>query len=600
MTALRVPSRVSELAADQTDASISVGAGGASGDLVVKTNTTERFRVTFAGLTSYSFGDAVQSTALTPAAGKLWNLTHGYTASPDTGYVPSVRLARILSHPATTTTGTNGTNSATINVTSTTGFAASGTIYVSGDATAVTYTGKTGTSFTGCSSHAAITAGTAITDFPFQGDAVENLSTLVVKAESSASTNGVQPVGVYARATNSGTSASALTAVSPDACGLYGHGVINSGGNGVAAGGCFVATKQSGSTGTNTALQLFSLNNVSDSSYSATGVSDTAFWVNAGGSYQSGAGMLFATAGKQFDVGIGFLKIGSVSSVKTASISDDSDSVTSLRISGSHTYGVDFAGGTFSVGPIRLPNQSSVYGRNAANDADVALFRFNSSDRLHFQTTTEFADGLNIVLNTTTGTMIGTGSTQKLGFLGATPIVRPSSTTDLRAALINFGLYTSGGASPLDLNGGKLTAAAGVFAAAGSVSTTGAIRLANGATNGAIKARNAADDADVTMCNLNSSDQFQVTPVLKPLDDISMTEGKNILIGTTTGTKIGHSTSSKIGFWNKTPIVQPTTGISGASNTNPGTGTAITSTSTFGGYTLAQLAAVIINTGLAA
>lgn len=36
------------------------------------------------------------------------------------------------------------------------------------------------------------------------------------------------------------------------------------------------------------------------------------------------------------------------------------------------------------------------------------------------------ADGINVILDSTTGTKVGTASTQKLGFLGATPIVRAS------------------------------------------------------------------------------------------------------------------------------------------------------------------------------
>jgi hypothetical protein len=57
-------------------------------------------------------------------------------------------------------------------------------------------------------------------------------------------------------------------------------------------------------------------------------------------------------------------------------------------------------------------------------------------------------DGANIAFGTTTGTQLGTGSTQKIGFYGATPVVKPTSTTDLRAALINLGLYTTGGRQP--------------------------------------------------------------------------------------------------------------------------------------------------------
>jgi hypothetical protein len=40
-----------------------------------------------------------------------------------------------------------------------------------------------------------------------------------------------------------------------------------------------------------------------------------------------------------------------------------------------------------------------------------------------------FADGLDIILNATTGTKIGTATTQKLGFWNATPVVRPSAYT---------------------------------------------------------------------------------------------------------------------------------------------------------------------------
>ena len=33
---------------------------------------------------------------------------------------------------------------------------------------------------------------------------------------------------------------------------------------------------------------------------------------------------------------------------------------------------------------------------------------------------------------------------------------------------------------------------------------------------------------------------------------------KNLILGTTTGTKIGTATSQKLGFYNATPVVQPT------------------------------------------
>jgi hypothetical protein len=73
----------------------------------------------------------------------------------------------------------------------------------------------------------------------------------------------------------------------------------------------------------------------------------------------------------------------------------------------------------------------------------------------------------------------------------------------------------------------------------------------------------------------------------------------NLLLNTSTGVKIGTATNEKLAFWNKTPIIQPTTGITGATLVGGG-GTTITDTDTFGGYTVAQLAAILINTGLTA
>lgn len=40
-------------------------------------------------------------------------------------------------------------------------------------------------------------------------------------------------------------------------------------------------------------------------------------------------------------------------------------------------------------------------------------------------------------------------------------------------------------------------------------------------------------------------------------DDLTISEAKNIILGTTTGTKIGTATTQKIGFFNATPIIRP-------------------------------------------
>jgi hypothetical protein len=50
-------------------------------------------------------------------------------------------------------------------------------------------------------------------------------------------------------------------------------------------------------------------------------------------------------------------------------------------------------------------------------------------------------DGYNFVFGTTTGTMIGTGSTQKIAFFGATPVIQ--QTGDVGTGLTTLGLITS-------------------------------------------------------------------------------------------------------------------------------------------------------------
>jgi hypothetical protein len=75
--------------------------------------------------------------------------------------------------------------------------------------------------------------------------------------------------------------------------------------------------------------------------------------------------------------------------------------------------------------------------------------------------------------------------------------------------------------------------------------------------------------------------------------------GKDIYFDTATGTKIGAATNQKFAFWNKTPIVQPTTAFaSGTLISN--LGTPLTNTDTIDGYTIQQIVKALVNVGLLA
>ncbi len=87
----------------------------------------------------------------------LWRQRTQYHGSTTAGQY----LLGIINGASTTATGVNALNSSTFNVAATAGFQTVGSFIYSG--TVVTYTGKTSTSFTGCSNHAATTGGEAVT-----------------------------------------------------------------------------------------------------------------------------------------------------------------------------------------------------------------------------------------------------------------------------------------------------------------------------------------------------------------------------------------------------------------------------------------------------
>lgn len=81
--------------------------------------------------------------------------------------------------------------------------------------------------------------------------------------------------------------------------------------------------------------------------------------------------------------------------------------------------------------------------------------------------------------------------------------------------------------------------------------------------------------------------------------NVEFNDAVNIVLGTTTGTKIGTATSQKLSFYNATPIIQPTTSVSGATFT-ANAGTAVNDASTFDGYTIKQVVKALRNLGLLA
>jgi hypothetical protein len=82
-------------------------------------------------------------------------------------------------------------------------------------------------------------------------------------------------------------------------------------------------------------------------------------------------------------------------------------------------------------------------------------------------------------------------------------------------------------------------------------------------------------------------------------NDLTISDTRNIILATTTGTKIGTATTQKLAFYGSTPVSQLTTAVSAATLVGGG-GTALTDTDTFDGYTLKQIVAALRQLGLLA
>lgn len=187
-----------------------------------------------------------------------------------------------------------------------------------------------------------------------------------------------------------------------------------------------------------------------------------------------------------------------------------------------------------------------------------------------------------IILATTTGTKFGTGSTQKLAFLGATPVTRQANTTDLKDLLVTFGLLASGGATPLNLDSGALTPGAVTFTADNTVNdgvdfalaTTTGTKFGTGSTQkmaflGATPATRQANTTDLkdllvtfgllanggaTPLNLDAGALSAGTGAFT--GDVTLGASADLVMATTTGTKFGTVSTQKLAFWGGTPAAK--------------------------------------------
>lgn len=239
-------------------------------------------------------------------------------------------------------------------------------------------------------------------------------------------------------------------------------------------------------------------------------------------------------------------------------------------------------------GSVRLGNGigGSVTFRNAANSNDISAVYATSDDGVWLN-----SGGGNVFLsnggaarlwvssagltvipgsNITTygaGFKVGASSAELIGRWGSTPISQPANTVALDDVLANTGLRATGGIANFT----------NPVAVGTNPASTGSVRLPDA---GAIWWRNNTNTGDTAsiqgasgiiyfdQMNDAGYHEFRVgaaytTSIRLGLSmatlftNATVSEGKNLIFGATTGTKLGTNTLQKLSFWNATPIVQP-------------------------------------------
>jgi len=94
----------------------------------------------------------------------------------------------------------------------------------------------------------------------------------------------------------------------------------------------------------------------------------------------------------------------------------------------------------------------------------------------------------------------------------------------------------------------------------------------------------------------NSGFLLDVNGTARFSNDVTIADTRNIILSTTTGTRIGTATNQRLALWNATPNVQPTNAITAAAFVANTSGI-VNDTATFGGYTIGQIVAALQRIG---
>jgi len=207
----------------------------------------------------------------------------------------------------------------------------------------------------------------------------------------------------------------------------------------------------------------------------------------------------------------------------TAGIGMDCNATFGFRGVGTYDYCFEAGGAGINQGVLRGPNNANlIVSRNAALNADVVIAKYTSSDALQLMT-----GGQNIGVWGTTAPTPSNAGGRAFALVSTTAGVYPEHQI----------IYNSSTGGFADFN------------MVAGTSLNQQIRILVGGGKGRVYT---ITTHPLTLGSNNVEDVLSISSTA-----VTVKEAINIVLGTTTGTKIGTATTQKIGFWNKTPVVQP-------------------------------------------
>jgi hypothetical protein len=221
-----------------------------------------------------------------------------------------------------------------------------------------------------------------------------------------------------------------------------------------------------------------------------------------------------------------------------------------------------------------------------ANFASPPVLGFGSTTPRPVHATTLSSTGLTSI-GSGAGAEVDIGNTTgAVGFFGVTAVTKPTSTTDLRIALISLGLYTTGGASPLNLNGGALTAGTVSASTTVTAGTTLTATLGNiTATNGNLVLNTAGNKiistsvASTTAAGANSFGKVTLVGGTATISTTAVTSNSIIRL---TRQGVGATGANPLGLLSVGTIVNGTSFVINAWSSTDATALATTDVSSIG------------------